>query len=454
MGNNITDRIADFIEKERLLIPEAPLIVGLSGGADSVALLSILVRLGYQPIACHCNFQLRGEESIRDRNHAGTIAATLNTPFEETTFDTTGYAREKNISIEMAARELRYRWFEQMRQQYNAQAIAVAHHRDDNAETLLLNLIRGTGLTGLTGMNPRNGYIVRPLLCLSRQEITEYLSIQKLAFVTDSTNLEPFCSRNKIRLEIMPLLRQINPSVDNCIERTIGFLRQSNRLYRAAIDEWKKKICTIKGQNLYIDLTILQSTPAPETLLFEIISPFGFNAAQIHDIITVHQTAQSGKQYFSTTHRIITDRKKIILQERQARMDTATLASWQERECGEKNGLVLTYHTADNFSIPRTPDTACFDADKIRFPLSLRHWRQGDRFRPFGMNGKKKLSDYFNDHKYSLIEKEEALLLCDRENILWIVGKRAANDARITSETKRILLIQTSKQPNKKNKKC
>lgn len=454
MENNIVNRIAQFIEKEELLISNSPVIVGLSGGADSVALLSILVRLGYRAIACHCNFQLRGEESSRDRNHAAAIAQSLDTPFEEATFDTTGYARDKGISIEMAARELRYQWFEQMRQRHNAQSIAVAHHRDDNAETLLLNLIRGTGLTGLTGMRPRNGYIIRPLLCVSRQEITAYLTAQKLSFVTDSTNLETLYTRNKIRLEIMPLLRQINPSVDDCLERTIGYLRESNQFYQAAIDEWKAKICTFERDCLYINTTLLQTSPAPETLLFETISPFGFNASQTHDIITGLKGFQSGKQYLSATHRIVANRQNLILRALQNTMDNDTIAMWHENETGEKNGLTLAYLPAENFIIPRTPDTACFDADKLSFPLTLRHWRKGDRFRPFGMSGQKKLSDYFNDQKYSLVEKDEALLLCDHEKIVWIVGKRASNDARITHETRRILLIQASKQLCEKIKKC
>ena len=445
MGNDIIKRIADFIDEEKLLTPDSSVIIGLSGGADSVALLSILSQLGFRPIACHCNFQLRGKESIRDRNHAATVAATFNAPFEEITFDTVDYAADNGISIEMAARELRYQWFEQIRRQYDAQAIAVAHHRDDNAETLLLNLIRGTGLTGLTGMKPRNEYIVRPLLCVSRQEITEYLSQKGLAFVTDSTNLETLYTRNKIRLEIMPLLRQINPAVDNCIERTISYLRESYKLYSTAIDYWKQKICTFENENLYINLQTLQTTPSPETLLFEIISPLGFNAAQIHDITTNIQTLQSGKQYFSATYRIVTDRQSLIVQNRQNRTNSDTVASWQEKECGEKNEIRLSYHPADGFIIPRTPDTACFDADKLKFPLTLRRWRQGDKFRPFGMTGQKKLSDYFNDHKYSLIEKEKTLLLCDQENVLWIVGKRAADDARVTSATCRILVAQTIK---------
>ncbi|MBQ5750362.1 MAG: tRNA lysidine(34) synthetase TilS, partial [Bacteroidaceae bacterium] len=208
----MTSRIAEYIAQEQLLVPQERVIVGLSGGADSVALLAVLTDLGYECVACHCNFMLRGEESVRDRNHAEEIARRLNVKFAETTFATTDYARQEGISIEMAARQLRYEWFEKMRIEHRAQAIAVAHHRDDNAETLLLNLTRGTGLAGLTGISARNGHIVRPMLCVSREEIIDYLTHKQLPYVTDSTNLEAIYTRNKLRLEVIPLLRQINPA--------------------------------------------------------------------------------------------------------------------------------------------------------------------------------------------------------------------------------------------------
>lgn len=436
---NIEGRIEEYIAREELLSPNAPVIVGLSGGADSVALLSILLHLGYECIACHCNFMLRGEESVRDRDHALDTARRLGVVFEETTFDTTGYAHKKGISIEMAARELRYEWFEAMRRQHNAQAIAVAHHRDDNAETILLNLVRGTGLAGVTGMSARNGYIVRPLLCLSREELTTYLAQRQLGYATDSTNLESLYARNKIRLEVMPVLRQINPSADICLERSIAHLRESEKFYRTAIEEWSNRVCRNDGEMLYIDLDLLHTSPAPATLLFELLSPMGFNASQIEAMASEGQ--MSGRQFMSTTHRAVSHRNNLVVHPLRS-LEKNVIATWQLNEVACRHQLSTSYHNIENYEIPRNKNIACFDADRIQFPLILRHWQQGDTFVPFGMRGRKKVSDYFTDLKFSLVEKEEALLLCDSEKILWIAGHRASNEARITQHTSRILQVE------------
>lgn len=432
-------RIEAYIAQERLLVPGSRVIVGLSGGADSVALLCVLSRLGYECVACHCNFNLRGEESYRDRNHAQQVAELLHTTFVETGFDTTAYAQDEGISIEMAARRLRYEWFEQMRTRYNAQAIAVAHHRDDNAETILLNLTRGTGLAGLTGMSPRNGYIVRPMLCVSRDEIIEFLAHEQVPYVTDSTNLEAIYTRNKLRLDVLPLLREINPSVDNCLERTIGYLRGSEKFYRATIEKWKARCCREESDCLHIDLTIVHNSPAPATLLFEIVAPLGFNASQIEAMAT--PALPSGRQFLSPTHRAISHREELIIAPITQTCDD-TIATWSKGDTSTQCNISVSYHHASDYTIMRDSHVACFDLNKIKFPLTLRHWRQGDTFVPFGMRGKKKVSDYFNDHKYSLLQKEQALLLCDSEKILWIVGERACNQTRIESHTTHVVEVR------------
>lgn len=433
----LASRIEAYITREKLLVPGSRVVVGLSGGADSVALLSILARLGYDCVACHCNFMLRGEESVRDRNHAQRIAHQLHTTFVETTFDTTAYAQAKGISIEMAARELRYAWFEQMRIEHHAQAIAVAHHRDDNTETVMLNLTRGTGLAGLTGMIPRNGYIVRPLLCASREEIVAYLTHEQLDYVTDSTNLEAIYTRNKLRLEVIPMLREINPSFDSSMERTIGYLQGSEKFYRACIEEWKGRTCRQEGDNLHIDLSQLHNSPAPATLLFEIVSPLGFNATQIETMATTG--LPSGRQFLSPTYRAVSHREELIITPTIQSAEGDILATWFEGETHTQHNITPSYHPAKEYVITRDSNIACFDLDKVKFPLTLRHWQQGDTFVPFGMRGKKKVSDYFNDHKYSLVQKEQALLLCDSEKILWIVGERACNQARIDNHTTHVV---------------
>ncbi len=435
----LTSHIQEYIEREKLLTPGNRILVGLSGGADSVALLAILKALRYDCVACHCNFMLRGEESLRDRNHAQAVAASLGVPFIETTFNTTQYATQKGISIEMAARELRYEWFEQKRQEEHCQAIAVAHHRDDNTETVLLNLTRGTGILGLTGMQPRNGYIVRPLLCVSREELVSYLKEIKIGYVTDSTNLESIYTRNKLRLDIIPLLREINPSFDNSMERTIAHLRDSEKFYRSAINEWRNRVCTIKGKEITIDLKTLHQSPAPATLLYEIISPLGFNSAQIESM--AQPELASGRQFFTATHRAVSHRESLIITPISA-YDNDILATWQANETESQCGLSLALYDKNNYTIIHDKNVASFDVDKIVYPLILRRWQQGDTFIPFGMKGRKKISDYFSDKKYSLIDKEKTLILCDSEKILWIVGERASNEVRISEKTTRVLVIK------------
>ena len=430
--------IEEYIARHQLLSKGARVVVGLSGGADSVALLVVLSRMGYECIACHCNFMLRGQESVRDHQFARHIASQYTSCFEEITFDTTGYAHEKGISIEMAARELRYEWFEKIRLQYNAEAIAVAHHRDDNAETLLLNLVRGTGIAGVTGMSPRNGYIVRPLLSTSRHEIIDFLKNEEIAYVTDSTNLESIYARNKIRLEVMPLLREINPSADMCLERSIAHLRESEKFYREAIAQWRNRVCTTRDKQLLIDLNLLHTAPSPSTLLFEILAPLGFNTSQI-DSMTVQNIA-SGRQFLSSTNRAVSNRGHLIVTPLHTQTST-TEAIWHKGETHKGGNLVLSYHEATHYNIIKDARVACFDAQCIKFPLVLRHWQQGDTFVPFGMRGRKKVSDYFSDHKFSVIDKEQALLLCDSEKVLWIVGHRASNEARITPRTTQVLQV-------------
>lgn len=231
-----------YIEKYRLLSEDRPVLVGLSGGADSVALLGVLVRLGYPCIALHCNFHLRGEESDRDEAFACEFAESLEVPFHKIDFDTISYAGEKHLSIEMAARELRYAWFEEMRERQGGQAIAVAHHRDDNVETVLMNLIRGTGIRGMSGIRPRNGFIVRPLLCVSREDILAWLADQGYAYMVDSTNLSDAYTRNFIRLNVLPLLEEINPSARNTIARSAEHLSAAETIYIYVLEQARKEV--------------------------------------------------------------------------------------------------------------------------------------------------------------------------------------------------------------------
>lgn len=420
-------QVVHYIEKEHLFSPDHKILVALSGGADSVALLHILHATNHHCEAAHCNFHLRGEESNRDERFVRQLCQTLGITLHTIDFNTTHYASEKRISIEMAARELRYDWFEKTRIECNADVIAVAHHKDDSVETILLNLIRGTGITGLLGIRPHNGVIVRPLLCVNRKEIIHYLQQTGQDYVTDSTNLEDEYTRNKIRLNLLPLMQEINPSVQNTLIETSNYLNDVATLYNRSIKEAQRRISTSEG----ICINALLEEPASEAILFETLHPLGFNSSQIKDIFnSLH--GQPGKQFFSTEWRIIKDRDHLLIEplKPESENNPPFQLSREERE-----------YTSD-FIIPRDKKTACFDADKLKGAISYRRYQTGDSFVPFGMKGTKKISDYLTDLKFSISQKEQQWVLCCGERIAWLIGERTDNRFRIDETTKRILIYK------------
>lgn len=435
--------VRTYIHKYKLLSAKEPVLVGLSGGADSVALLAVLVRLGYTCMAIHCNFHLRGEESDRDERFAREFAENIGVPFYKTDFDTTSYAKEKHISIEMAARELRYQWFEEMRFTLKAQAIAVAHHRDDNIETVLMNLIRGSGIRGMRGIKPRNGYIVRPLLTVSREEIISWLLQENYTYITDSSNLSDVYTRNYIRLEILPALEKINPSVRETIRRTTEHLAAVDEIYQYVIKEAREKVITTDN---HVSIPLLLQYPSPETVLYELLKPYGFNRILCNEIYeSLNKT--SGKLFFSSDFRLIKDRDYLLITPIAAHpvLETYTVTEENKNSLPVKLSWQETVLSKE-FVIEKEKDTAYFDLNKLHFPLTLRRWQKGDWFVPFGMSGRKKLSDYFSDQKFSLQQKEDVWLLCSGKDIIWIVGERSDNRFRINKETKQVLRVKKNDQ--------
>ena len=415
-------KIIQFIEHHKLFSSSDKILVALSGGADSVALLRLLLTLGYTCEAAHCNFHLRNAESDRDEAFVRHLCEIHKVRLHTIHFDTKREAAERHLSIEMAARELRYDWFEKIRNQSDASVIAVAHHQDDSVETLLLNLIRGTGINGLRGIRPKNGKIVRPLLCLDRKDIMEYLESIDQPFVTDSTNLQDEYTRNKIRLNLLPLMQEINPAVKESILKTAEHLEDAAIIYHKGIEEAKLRVKSEKG----ILIHALQQEPAPETLLFEILYPLGFNASQVKDLFQALDN-QPGKKITNDRWRVVKDREYLLVEP--ICQPSPPLLEAQEQPY------------SPGFIIPREKDTACFDADKLHHPLSLRLWQQGDSFIPFGMKGRKKVSDYLTDRKFSIIQKEQQWVLCCGEEIVWLIGERTDNRFRIDEQTKRVLII-------------
>ena len=432
------EQIQQYIIQHQLLSGEKPVVVGISGGADSVALLHILVSLGYKCIAAHCNFNLRGDESFRDEQFTIDFTKRLQVPLCKISFETNKYAQENRLSVEMAARELRYRWFEELLNTYDADAVAVAHHRDDSVETLLINLTRGSGLTGLTGIKPKNGNVVRPLLCVSREDIYAYIEKNGLEYVTDSSNSSDIYTRNFIRLKVIPLLEEINPSVKASLARTANHLYDASLIYNHSIEEARKVIT----QNNRLSISALLSFPAPATILYEMLKPYGFSRTVCESIFTVLEK-DSGKIFYSSTHRLLKDRSDLLIDVLSGEDNRAYLINLEDDNVDLpvelKPEIVVI---KEDYQIEKDRKFAYFDFDKLSFPLVLRHWQEGDWFVPFGMKGKKKISDYFSDKKFSLFDKEKTWLLCSGQDVIWIVGERTDNRYRIEKTTKRVLKLK------------
>ena len=432
------EQIQQYIIQHQLLSGEKPVVVGISGGADSVALLHILVSLGYKCIAAHCNFNLRGDESSRDEQFTTDFTQRLQVPLCKISFETNKYAQENRLSVEMAARELRYRWFEELLNTYDADAVAVAHHRDDSVETLLINLTRGSGLTGLTGIKPKNGNVVRPLLCVSREDIYAYIEKNGLEYVTDSSNSSDIYTRNFIRLKVIPLLEEINPSVKASLARTANHLYDASLIYNHSIEEARRVII----QNNRLSISALLSFPAPATILYEMLKSYGFSRTVCESIFTVLDK-DSGKIFYSPTHRLLKDRSDLLIDVLSGEESKAYLINLEDDNVDLpvelKPEIVVI---KEDYQIEKDKKFAYFDFDKLSFPLVLRHWQEGDWFVPFGMKGKKKISDYFSDKKFSLFDKEKTWLLCSGQDVIWIVGERTDNRYRIEKTTKRVLKLK------------
>ena len=440
------EKVRDFINRENLIPQNSTVIVGLSGGIDSMVLLDILTLLGYNCIAAHCNFHLRNDESDRDEKFVKNWCKTIDTQYTSINFDTKQYAADRKISIEMAARELRYCWFETIRNEYQANYIAVAHHKDDSVETLLLNLIRGTGIKGLTGISPKNGHIVRPLLCLSRNEIESYISERDIPYVTDSTNHEDIYLRNSLRLNVIPLLETLNPSVRETIFRTSRNLTEAEKIYSESIQKSISKV--FNDNKIYIDE--LKRTASQRSVLFELLTPYSFTPSTIEDIYESIDSI-SGKIFYSDVnsdlgkkgYRLIKDRNIFLLDALTEcnNKDITFLIEEGASEILEPIRLIIRIlNSSDEIKYHR--NILYLDEEKIKYPLELRRWRAGDWFIPFGMKGRKKLSDYFTDHKFTLKDKDEAWILTSGEDIVWLVGERNDDRFKITDRTKKIVAIE------------
>ncbi|MBP1664562.1 MAG: tRNA(Ile)-lysidine synthetase [Bacteroidetes bacterium] len=431
-----------FIENNQLLTPKGRVIVGVSGGVDSVVMLNMLTVSGYDCVVAHCNFHLRGKESDRDEQFVTDLSQKYGLIFKKVDFDTVNYAKRHKISIEMAARDLRYDWFAGLLKEMRAEAIAVAHHSDDSIETMLINSIRGSGLRGLYGIDERNGNIIRPMLSCSREEIENYARKNSLNYVVDSTNAASDYLRNKFRNDILPALAAINPSVKVTFLENMNRLHGAWKIYDQKIREIKEEICFTKDNQLYIDLKKLKQQADVTTVLFELLQPYHFKNSIVEDIVDGLKN-NSGAKFYSDSHCVLKDRIYLIVKENKINSDIEYSIDKETRNITEPVSMEFReFLKTDDFQFSRKPDTVHIDADKLKYPLLLRPWRKGDTFYPFGMTSKKKVSNFFIDQKINRFHKDDIWLLISDGEIIWIAGLRLDNRFRITEETRNIVEIR------------
>lgn len=438
-------KIQTYITNHNLANSGTSILVACSGGVDSMVLVDVLLKLNHNISIAHCNFQLRGKESDEDELFLHDFAMKYNIPFYTIKFDTKGYKQNKDVSTQMAARELRYNWFEQIRKENHYHSIAVAHHLDDQLETVLLNITKGTGIRGLTGMQPKNGYIIRPLLEISKQKILDYAKENNVAFREDSSNASDDYQRNLIRHQVVPQLQKINPSLHNSMIDFIDRMNDYETLTNQQIEVIKKKCYSEKNGIAEIKMGFIKAHKAGQTILFHLLKDFGYNSDVVQNIFDVKET---GKQFFSETHRVVTDRKSLfIVPKNVERENYLSFVQLPNQIVFNNYKIQCSIVAVQELNIKPSNRYAYFDADKIEFPLLIRYYKEGDYFYPFGMSkpktpgkvGKKKLSKYFKDEKFSLLEKENTAVLFSGEKLIWLVGYRIDDRFKVTDKTMTVL---------------
>ncbi len=429
LQKHLTDNFP-FLLEQRLLL-------AVSGGLDSMVMVDLFKKLNFKITIVHCNFQLRGIESFGDQNFIQEYADANEIPIFATQFDTEAFAKDYKLSTQVAARELRYNWFYELLETGNYDYILTAHHADDNLETFLINFSRGTGLDGLTGIPSQNDKIIRPLLIFSREDILHYAKKNNIQWREDSSNASDKYLRNKIRHDLVPILKELNPNFLSSFERTQAFLQESQVMAEDASIMVYQQVAKENGNNIHFDLKKLTQLPNYKSYLYHWLNEFGFTAWEdIYELVA----SQSGKQVFSAGYRLLKNRDFLILSPLE-KDDKNEIYLIEKKQKEVNLPLKISFSKVEDISINENK-TIFVDEDKLQFPLVLRRWEEGDVFQPFGMNGKsKKLSKFFKDEKLSLIEKENIWILCSDNQIVWIVGLRQDERFKIEISTQNRLQI-------------
>ncbi len=436
-------RFVDYIKKNALFTQGDKILLAVSGGKDSVLMAQLFKLAGFNFSIAHCNFNLRGDESQRDEAFVKLLALNLDVLFYSTHFDTKGYAKENHVSTQMAARELRYQWFEELRSTKQYHSIALAHHQNDSIETLLLNLTRGTGISGMHGILPKRGRLVRPLLFLSRQQIEELVDENQIDYVEDSSNETDTYARNNIRLNVIPILKEINPNLEETFAQNFIRFAETEAVLQQVVAQTRENAGEMRGNDIHFSIEKIASLSPQKLLFFELLKPYQFTSSVVDEILQAFEK-QSGTSFYSPTYRATINRNEIII----SKLTTTT----QEEEIfflhphdefvqvGEKK-LMLSY--VDSTIIEANSNKAFIDADKLIFPLIIRFKQEGDKFMPLGMKQYKKLSDFFIDQKVPLPNKSKIpLLINGNGEIIWVVGYRQDNRYKVNATTKKVAIFE------------
>jgi tRNA(Ile)-lysidine synthase len=435
-------RFEDYISQHQLFSDKDKVLLAVSGGKDSVLMAHLFKLLGQPFGIAHCNFNLRAEESLRDEHFVRLLAANLDVDLHITHFDTQAYSLEHQVSTQMAARTLRYEWFETIRQEANYEFIALAQHQDDALETVLLNLTRGTGIAGLHGILPKRGHLIRPMLFLSRQEIDQIVAGQELAFVEDSSNSSTKYARNRLRLKVIPELKALNPNLEQTFVQNIQRFAETEQVLQKVVADLRLSLMMCCEGIYYLSLEDIEQLQPKRLLMFELLRPFQASEFLVEEILQA-MYKQSGTSFFSHSHRFTIDRGKLMI----TPATTETAEKMQLIHPGDNrivwDGQELLITNSDDVGHESLSGKAYVDADKLMFPLILRTRQSGDRFRPLGMKGLKKLSDFFIDEKVPLVLKDQVpILLNGNGEIIWIGGLRQDDRYKITSSTKNVTIFE------------